>query len=197
MTPSSPGPREHEFWDWFSKNEDRLFHFERDQERVFSELIAAMHKVHPDLTFEFGQVTDGRREFVISAGGHRTAFPAVESLYNLAPSLARWTFTKFRPRRPAMTLQIEDVRISPDDIEVSMTDEGERTGLTVFIRGFKKAKEEQYLCAAFVMLDHAIGEYDMETKVGSVDVKPIEEQSERARYTIQFLPIAFDDLTNS
>ena len=87
------------FWQWFEENESMLFDFERDQERTFDQLRTALKKVHPDLTFEFGPKQDGKREFVISADGLKSAFPAVESLYAAAPTLGRWSFIKFRQRQ--------------------------------------------------------------------------------------------------
>jgi hypothetical protein len=57
------------FWRWFQANQEKLFDFERDQERIFDLLLAEMHKVDSDLTFEFGPEKNGKREFVISAGG--------------------------------------------------------------------------------------------------------------------------------
>src|SRR4051812_44636605 len=80
---------ESDFWAWFKKEDVKLFAFESNQEAVFNSLDAAIHRVNPDLTFEFGPVQDGRREFVISAGGIQSAFPAVESLHRAAPDLAR------------------------------------------------------------------------------------------------------------
>src|SRR2546430_2554116 len=81
------------FWRWFQKNDDRLFAFEKDRDKIFGELTTAINKVQRNLTFEFGPVRqDGRREFVISAGGIKTAFPAVDALHAAAPKLKRWTF---------------------------------------------------------------------------------------------------------
>lgn len=71
---------EQSFWAWFQNNQDFLFDFEKDQERVFDRLATEMHKVNPSLTFEFGPKEDGRREFTISADGIRKAFPAVQAL---------------------------------------------------------------------------------------------------------------------
>ena len=191
--PSKRSSREAEFWGWFEKNEDRLFHFEHDRERIFGRLMTAIHRVHPDLTFEFGPVEGGNREFVISADGHGAAFPAVEAVFAAAPSLPRWKFTKFRPRRPAMGLKIQGVTVNPEDLEVSVEADGNKVGLTVFMRGFDEAEEEALTYAAFIMLDHAVGEYDMETQVGFVSVKAFDEETPRARFSLQFLPIAFDD----
>jgi len=91
--------REEEFWNWFQKNEDSIFNFEKDQETIFSNLQSALHKVNQNLTFEFSRVKDNKREFVISADGLKSAFSAVESLFTSAPVLPRWIFIKFRPRR--------------------------------------------------------------------------------------------------
>ena len=85
----APAGDEAAFWKWFASNEARLFSFERDQEAIFDELGAEMHRVNSDLTFEFGPVQNGKREFVISAGGIKSAFPAVKALYRSAPELKR------------------------------------------------------------------------------------------------------------
>jgi hypothetical protein len=184
---------EAEFWAWFDKNQDRLFSFERDQERTFDALNTAMHRVHSDLTFEFGPVENGKREFVISADGLKPAFPAVESLYAAAPALPRWIFIKFRPRRTPMELQIGDLKIRPADVEVSVEADGSKAGFTVFVRGYDEVKKKQYSQAAFIMLDQAVGEYDMETKVGFIEVKPFDHGSAYKRHTLETLPRMFDE----
>lgn len=91
---------EEKFWTWFLQNDENLFNFERNQEKVFDMLAYELSQVHPDLTFEFGPVLENtKREFVISAGGIKKAFPAVENLYNSSPKIEKWIITKFRPRR--------------------------------------------------------------------------------------------------
>ena len=183
---------ETQFWGWFEKNQDTLFHFEKDQERTFDKLKAAMSKVHPDLTFEFGPDKNGKREFVISADGLKDAFPAVESLHACAPELSRWTFIKFRPRRPAMPIQIGDLKLELSDVEVAVEDDGDKAGFTVFIKGYDESQRGQFGQAAFLMLDQAIGEYDMETKVGFIELKPFEQDSEYKRHSLDHLPQMFD-----
>ena len=184
---------EAQFWAWFEKNEDMLYHFERDQERTFGTLKAEMSKVHPDLTFEFGPVEDGKREFVISADGLKDAFPAVESLYASAPSLSRWKVTKFRPRRPPMTIRIGDLHLEPSDVEVAVEADGDKAGFTVFMKKYDESQKNQFAQAAFLMLDQAIGEYDMETKVGFIEVNPFEKESPYQRHGIESLPKMFDE----
>jgi hypothetical protein len=184
--------REEEFWSWFQKNEDSLFNFEKDQQRVFKNLAAAMKKVNPDLTFEFSQITDNKREFVISADGFRSAFPAVESFFRSAPCLPRWTFVKFRPRRGSGDLIIGDIKVGTNDLEFTIHPDGGKAGLTVFVKGYNEEKVKQFTQIAFIHLDHAIGEYDMETQVGFVNVKPFEEKSQLERHSFNDLPRVFD-----
>jgi hypothetical protein len=90
---------EQTFWIWFQNNQNALFDFEKDREKTFGMLSAQLHKVNPTLTFEFGPIEQGQREFTISADGIKDAFPAVEALYAAAPQLPRWKFLKFRQRR--------------------------------------------------------------------------------------------------
>jgi hypothetical protein len=78
-------PTPKQFWAWFVSNEAMLYDFEKDMERIFKKLAAELNRVDPNLTFEFGpKKTDGR-EFVVSAGGIKSSFPAVVSLVSAAP----------------------------------------------------------------------------------------------------------------
>lgn len=180
------------FWEWFKNNEDMLFHFDRDRKRTFDKLKAAISKVHPGLTFEFGPDENGARDFVISADGLKDVFPAVESLHAAAPSLPRWRFIKFRPRRSAMTLQIGDIKLEPEDLEVAIEADGDKAGFTVFIKGYDKSCSNVLSQAAFIMLDQAIGEYDMETKVGFIEIKPYDVEPKYNRHSLVELPQMFD-----
>lgn len=181
------------FWSWFEKNQYMLFHFERDQERVFERLAAAMKKVNPNLTFEFSMIRNGKREFVISADGIKEAFPAVELLYASAPELPRWTFIKFRPRRKPVTMEMRGLKIEPSDIEISIVVDREKAGLTVFMKGLDESRREPFEHIAYIILDHAIGEYDMETKVGFIRIRSFEQESQSARYSLEEFPLKFDE----
>jgi hypothetical protein len=81
------------FWSWFLQHEPELFDFNPDQEaereRIFEQLASELRKVDPDLVFEFGP-KEPRREFVVSAGGLKRAFPAVTKLVDASPGLDRW-----------------------------------------------------------------------------------------------------------
>jgi len=187
----SPKNREQNFWNWFTNHEDSLFHFENDQERVFGELTVELRKVNPDLVFEFSSIENGRRDFTISAGGIKSAFPAVEALYAVAPKLPRWKFFKFRQRHEPANLSYNGVTVSVDKVKFDLKRTGEKADITIFLPEYSKAQEETYMGIAFLLLDQSLGEYDVETRIGFVDVKNISEVSSDSQPFVS-LPKTFD-----
>jgi hypothetical protein len=167
------GTPEQEFWNWFEKQEDALFNFEQDQQNIFAALTVQLHKVHESLTFEFGPKEDNKREFVISADGIKDAFPKVISLYDAAPKLPHWTFIKFRPRREPMDVSYGGENVPAVEVSFVLKKEGNKVGVTLFMPRVIEQNRQAMTGIAFLLLDQALGEYDVETKVGSIEAKPI------------------------
>jgi hypothetical protein len=162
---------EQDFWKWFQSNENSLFDFEKDQERTFDRLAAEMHKLNPNLTFEFGPKKDGCREFTISADGIREAFPAVEKLYAAAPPLPRWKILKFRQRHKPFDIESGGVSVKAALVAVQVTPNGQTVDLTIFIPGYTQDAYKKYAPIVFLLLDQALGEYDVETRVGQINIE--------------------------
>ena len=190
------GTPEQEFWRWFEKNDASLFDFEKDQKAVFDRLTTAMHRVHPSLTFEFGPKQGDSREFVISADGIKDAFPKVISLHAAAPKLPRWTFIRFRPRREPMDIEYSGVSARAQDIQFSIEADGNKAGITLFIPGHTTQNHKTMVGISFLMLDQALGEFDVETKVGSIEVAS-PESAPSTKKPLKELPKAFDDFISS
>ncbi len=192
-TPSAPATPEAAFWSWFADNEQRLFTFESDQDAVFAELGRRMESVHQDLAFEFGPVRDGRREFVLSAGGSVAAFSAVEALHAVAPELARWTCIAFRPRRtPLNDLAFGEKQVRVDDVHYLLAKDGDRVGVVFFFDG--DVEKRTYAELAFLFLDEALGERDVETRVGFVECEPRSSKHFAEARTLRELPHHFDSV---
>ncbi len=83
------------FWKWFAKNEAKIYSFESDQERVLDSISERLGRYKKELVFEISQVTNGKREFIISADGLSELFSAVEALSQAAPDLERWVVYPF------------------------------------------------------------------------------------------------------
>jgi hypothetical protein len=189
--------KEATFWRWFQKNESRLFSFEKDRERVFGDLAGALKKVDSDLTFEFGPVlSDGRREFVISAGGIKNTFPAVEALYSSAPKIDRWILVKFRPRRsPLNDLEFSGRKVRAADVHYLLfRDENPaKVGIMIFFDGYREEERSVFGQIGYLFLDEALGEYDVEMRLGDIVF-----QARGSKYFEQARPLSelskdFDD----
>ena len=191
----APATKEEEFWKWFQTNEARLFDFEKDQARIFSELTKELNKIDPNLTFEFGPDNNGKRDFVISADGIKSAFPAVISLADKAPNLPRWTIIKFRPRREMgneMTMTRDGVLVRVDQITFTIEPDGDKAAITLYIDGYDSARHNTFGTIGFLLLDTALGEYNIETKVGAIDFKPASAPSKLPKTPFKDLPEIFD-----
>jgi len=186
------------FWNWFKDNESRLFDFERNQEQIIPELLRELQKIHESLTFEIGSETEHAREFIISADGHREAFPFVITLADAAPPLPRWRIVKFRPRRTEPCLiGLGNLQFSSDDILATLEPQGMRIGVSLYLGDEDHFDERIVGHIGFLLLDYTLGEYDVETLVGTVSFHPKERSTKLTKLHLRDLPLAFDQLTRS
>jgi len=187
------------FWNWFIQHEVELFELdptrETEREILFNRLATEINRVHPDLAFEFGP-RGLRREFVVTAAGIRDAFPAVARLVDAAPTLERWQFTAFRPRRtPINVVEIEGKRIDPRDVQFSLLNNGKIAGLYLFIPGYRDG-DVDLKQIGYLLLDEALGEYDVETRLGLIKMLSPETRTTEDRYSLPELPALFDELVS-
>lgn len=189
---------EDNFWQWFLLHETELSALDTaidsDREHIFDQLAAQLQKVHPHLTFEFGP-REPEREFVVSAAGIQTAFPAVIALASAAPALEHWRVTAFRPRRAELgtTIEVGEKEIALDSVEFSLLDNGTIAGIHLFIPGFRE-DDAAYAIIGFLLLDHCLGEYDVEMRVGLIKMFPTDAPAQCRRYPLNRLPELFDQL---
>ncbi|MCK9800766.1 hypothetical protein M1B34_24570 [Pseudomonas sp. MAFF 302030] len=195
MTAATPtaNAAERTFWDWFTRQEARLFAFEFPDEPLLDELAKALSHVAPELTFELGPITDGKREFVISAGGILEAFPAVESLHRCAPDLPRWHWTAFRQRMQTLyDLGMGEHRVSADDVHYLLAADEPKVGIALFFDDYHEERHSEFQQLAYLFLDQALGEYAVETQVGFIEVLPRTSEYFQRAYPLRELPGHFD-----
>ena len=188
-----------DFWTWFQAHESAYYALDPtnviERERLFDDLSAHLTEVNEELTFEFGPVIDGRRDFVVSAGGTKEAFPAVRDLVEHAPALAKWRVIAFRPRRsPVNTIEFQDVSLDPEKVLVELVPDGDKIGLVVYMNHYTQARNTEFGQAAFLLLDEALGEYDVETKVGFIEFKATPPKVPAGCVSMASLAEAFDRL---
>ena len=185
----------HSFWIWFRGIAAPLHALATDDDPLLTSVAARLAALHPDLTFELGPPDGETREFVVSAGGSREAFPAVTALAAAAPDLPRWRVIPFRPRRVSPErLSVLGLTLSPADVRFELRPEPGGTGILLYIPGYEKNDHARYVAAAFALLDTALGEVDVETKLGSVELLPLAGGSGEKAASFLRLPAAFDGL---
>ncbi len=179
------------FWKWFEQNEPSIFDLEKNLQGILGEIHQEIEKVHPRLAFEISPAgAKGIRKFVISADGIKDIFDEVTSLVEAAPPLERWEVIAFRPRAD----EIQDVKLRDDNgNEYSVTtgevkylmihDENpDKLGLVVYLPLAETAPDELVQRVVYLFLDQALGEYNVETKLGGVFIAPHDaEHFEQAR----------------
>lgn len=187
-----------DFWNWFVSHEPELFSFDpardAERERIFDGVACELQKVDRDLAFEFGP-KEARREFVVSASGIKRAFPAVVTLVAAAPTLKRWKLIAFRPRRSPNVVEFRGKRVDPRDVQVTLLDNGKIAGVVLFIPGFRE-DDVDFKQIGYLMLDEALGEYDVECRVGLIEMLSPNRQTDGKRYPLIELGPLFDKLVS-
>jgi len=62
-----------------------------------------------------------------------------------------------------------------------------------FIPTYSESKREAYTCVAFLLLDGALGEYNVEKRVGQIQVEAAPKSTVQT-FSLETLPNAFDTL---
>ncbi|KWU57850.1 hypothetical protein [Priestia megaterium] len=173
---------EKEFWSWFEKNSEDYFQLdENNYDLLFNKLGLQLSKYHKDLTFEFSvEMDQGKREFIISAEGMVSAFPAVIKLVEEAPCLEKFNIVAFRQRQNSeQKIYFEDIVLNTKDIFFTYREDKEMNCLdiVIYIKGYTE-ENDQFIGAAFIMLDSLIGEYDVGVKLGEINFEPYQGEKE-------------------
>lgn len=174
-----PAPEE-TFWTWFTDNLDMFESFEDHREWVFNSIRSQLDDISDGLAFELGRADDGVHEFIVSADGIRDRFSDVIRLVKAAPNIEGWRIIPFRPRcGTEHEIEFGGVHMDAKKIWYRLELEDDVPGLTLYIDGFNGSSTNNgdlIIGAAFIMLDMALGEVDVETKLGFVEPRPMPER---------------------
>lgn len=168
-----------DFWNWFEKNSQDYYQLkEENLNSLFNKLSKQLSKINEDLAFEFSaDLIEAKREFIISADGILSAFRDVIEIVENAPQLEGFKIIAFRQKSAVddiSTIEYEDISLGPDDVFFTYRKNGDTLDIVLYLRGYDSDFEE-WENAAFILLDTIVGEYDVATKIGSIDMLPYKE----------------------
>ncbi len=172
--PPPPAPSlEAGFWKWFAAHAAEVGKIERGDEPIADQLAAELHKVNDKLTFEMG-IKSTPKELIISADGLQAAFPAVKKLVAAAPPLDGWKVIAFRPRKAITELEIgapgggEHRKIKLSDLRFrTLAPPGDKIDVALYL---PSPADKPLQSGTFILLDALLGEYDVETRLGEIQM---------------------------
>jgi hypothetical protein len=188
------------FWNWFQRHEDELFRFEEDQESIFDKLAAQIRQVHRDLCFEFSSVKEGQREFTVSAGGIKEAFPEVTALVSGAPKLPRWQILAFRQHQDIPSISFGGRMLNREAVSFDYVETGDKLDVTVFLPGLREDSDTNHTALktiGYLFLDATLGEYLVETKLAGIEFVDASAFPGRRRLPLPELQTVIDKLPAS
>jgi hypothetical protein len=163
------------FWTWFEQNIQQIqadvsaAHVLAPSALITDGIGNMLAESHPGLVHEIGQSDDGVFEIIISADGIRERFPRVAECVRNAPRLAAWRIIAFRPRRdPPQSVNFSGVQFSHSDFLYLPSRDGDRISIEILYRGDLPVKDQRVIAASFLFLDFALGEFDVEMRIGSI-----------------------------
>lgn len=189
---TDPAARNKAFWMWFESHASDVATITTASEPIADQLHAELSKVRNEITFELG-LKETPRELIVSADGIKAAFPAVESLVAAAPPLPGWKVIAFRQRRPGLAIQTGGVNLTPKDVKfISSSPSAGKVAVKIFVPGRTPANATDVDRAVLLLLDAAIGEYDVETRIGGIDITSVGDSAARDARALTELPAVVD-----
>ncbi|EDM65435.1 hypothetical protein PE36_09021 [Moritella sp. PE36] len=174
--------KEQTFWKWFIKNESTIFEFEKNQDKVLDSISSQLSGYHEDVVFEISHIKDGKREFIISADGISDVFPHVESLVKHAPEFNQFSIIAFRPRienYADFKLEYAGKEFDVSKVWIYSRVEDGYFDLIVYHPDFIEQESNIFISGSYILLDMAIGEYDVVKKIRYIDHQKLPDNPEK------------------
>jgi len=141
------------------------------------EISANLSAYKEGIVFEISnKLINGRREFIISADGIKELFPAVQSLRAAAPEFKRWSIIAFRPRMDdyaGFKLDYAGKEFDPAKIWIYHRVQDGHFDLIVYHPEYSEEERNAFISGAYILLDMALGEYDVVTGIRYIDHKKL------------------------
>jgi len=169
------------FWNWFHTQEQYIFdELEHHPDEIAEEIAKYLERIDPDLVFDIPfDISEGTREFIISADGDKNLFSVVQDFVKSAPPFERWKVVGLRPRTNQLdqAIDIDGLYLEYEDIFVVVKNKFFPLDVDVYIKGYQ-IDDNRYIHGYFLLLDTLVGEYNAVTCFGNTMIHSYEEAPE-------------------
>ncbi len=83
-----------------------------------------------------------------------------------------------------MTITFGDRTVRPEDVGFCLVSNGRQLGIYLFFGGYHENERQTWGQIDYLLLDQALGEYDVETKVGPIQFFPSTAHPNAVRYAL-------------
>ena len=170
------------FWRWFKKNRmriERLALGDQDQLPVYKEMTRRMHAFHPSIYPELS-VDDPVVHFT-----------------ELYPVIEGWRIQRFRKpvNDPFAVFEYQDLICALEEVRVAyVLDEVEKKVHVALVIDGASRDDLRWHGMLYLLLDHAIGEFNTMMHVGGLDLMKVEElPPETPLITLDELRVVFEE----
>ncbi len=173
--PHEPAAAIAAFWEWWDAEGRAVVTAaigEREPEQVAGTLTEAVQAIHPDLAWEVAAGDLAQHVLVVTAEGDPELRPLASRWLRASPAVDEtWEYAAARQPTPdveQVVLGIDDRELAFSDIEVGARREGCHLEVSVYHPLFRDLEEQVRGQVAFLALDAALGEDDVEAWVGEI-----------------------------
>jgi len=169
------------FWSWLVENKPQLDNFENKREALTPELVDQLKMFSQNLVVEIEPPENGIRRMAISADGVEANFPLVRSLVAAVPKLQGWQIVAFRQPGPLAGIKLTYPGITLETAKMWILPIESKDGfdLIVYFPNYNEEKRNLFIKASYVLLDDAIGEYNVVKGIRSLDFQKLPPADDR------------------
>lgn len=163
------------FWEWWAaEGADRVASAQSEGrlDEVVTALSERVQRVHPGLAWEIAAGQQAARQLVVTADGDPHLRRFARRWLRLAPAADdAWEYADFRQPMPdplGGSLEIDGVVIPTAEARAAWTRRRNRLEVAIHHPAFADLGETGRTRAAFLLLDQALGEYDVTLWLGKI-----------------------------
>lgn len=190
-----------DFWEWFQANEADFPSTAEFDAAYGDELADRLATIKPGLVYEISIPDEGERTLIISADGMKELIPFVRDLVDSAPNLSGWRIIAFRPRMDDYArfgLGFGERSFDPKELWCWSRVEGGNFDLIIYHPNYSDEDRNVLVNGAYILLDMALGEYDVMTGIRYIDHRRLPDDPESlALYRFEDLRTVFDAYKSS
>lgn len=170
-----------DFWKWFQANEADFPPTSEFDAAYGDELSGRLAAIKSGLVYEVAILDDAENELIISGDGIKELIPFVQDVVDSAPAIDGWKIIAFRPRM--------------GDYASFTLNFGERNfDLVIYHADYSDDIRNFLVNGTYVLLDMALGEYDVMTGIRYIDHRELPDDPEaQGLYRFEDLRAVFDE----